>query len=136
MNEIENEMRFHHVGIACRDIEASKRFYTGLGYSAGATVEDPIQRVKVCFLDKAGMPRLELLAPVDDKSPVNRTLATSGVTPYHICYEVSDIEACLSELKGRRFVCVSKPVAACAMGNKRVSFLYHKDVGLVELVEE
>ena len=81
------------------------------------------------------MPTIELLAPVDEKSPVNRTLATSGVTPYHICYETTDIESTVKELRKKQFVCVSKPVPACAIQNKRVAFLYHKDVGLIELVE-
>ncbi len=130
-----NQLQFHHVGIACRDIEASKTFYIDQGYTTSATTHDTIQNVFICFLHKDGMPTIELLAPVDEKSPVNRTLATSGVTPYHICYETTDIESTVKELRKKQFVCVSKPVPACAIQNKRVAFLYHKDVGLIELVE-
>lgn len=130
-----NQLQFHHVGIACRDIEASKTFYIDQGYTTSATIHDTIQNVFICFLHKDGMPTIELLAPVDEKSPVNRTLATSGVTPYHICYETTDIESTVKELRKKQFVCVSKPVPACAIQNKRVAFLYHKDVGLIELVE-
>lgn len=130
-----NQLQFHHVGIACRDIEASKTFYIDQGYTASATTHDTIQNVFICFLHKDGMPTIELLAPVDEKSPVNRTLATSGVTPYHICYETTNIESTVKELRKKQFVCVSKPVPACAIQNKRVAFLYHKDVGLIELVE-
>lgn len=132
---MENELRFHHVGIACRDIEATKPFYVNQGYVASPTVDDPLQDIRICFLDKPGMPRLELLAPVDEHSPVNRTLATSGVTPYHICYEVDDIGAAVKELRQQRFVCVSKPTPACAIKNRRVCFLYSQNVGLIELVE-
>lgn len=132
---MENELRFHHIGIACHDIEATKPFYVALGYVASETVEDPIQNIFICFLDKLGMPKLELLAPVDEQSPVNRTLAASGVTPYHVCYEVEDLDATIKELKGQRFIRVSKPVPACAINNRRVCFLYNKDVGLIELVE-
>lgn len=132
---MENELRFHHIGIACHDIEATKPFYVALGYMASETVEDPIQNIFICFLDKLGMPKLELLAPVDEQSPVNRTLAASGVTPYHVCYEVEDLDATIKELKGQRFIRVSKPVPACAINNRRVCFLYNKDVGLIELVE-
>ena len=133
---MDNELRFHHIGIACHDIEASKIFYVVQGYVASETIKDPIQDVFICFLDKPGMPRIELLAPIDEKSPVNRTLAASGVTPYHICYEVDDIEAAIKELKSQRFVRISKPAPACAIGNRQVCFLYKKEVGLIELVEK
>lgn len=131
-----HELRFHHIGIACHDIEASKVFYLKQGYKASKTIHDPIQDVKICFLDKIGMPRLELLAPVDVDSPVNRTLNAAGVTPYHICYEVDDLASAVKELKKDRFVRVSKPAPACAIENRAVCFLYRKDVGLIELVEQ
>ncbi len=131
---MENELRFHHIGIACRDIEATKSFYLAQGYMASETVDDPLQDVHICFLEKPGMPRLELLAPIDEKSPVVHTLETSGVTPYHICYEVDDITEAISKLKSQHFVLLKKPVPACAIGGKTACFLYSKNVGLVELV--
>lgn len=130
------KLRFHHVGIACRDIEVTKTFYLGLGYTASETVEDSIQNVFICFLSKNGEPRLELLAPVDENSPINRMLSMAGVSPYHICYEVLDMEESIRLLKQQHFLMVSRPVPACAINNKRVSFLFNKDVGLIELVEQ
>ena len=81
------------------------------------------------------MPRLELLAPIDEASPVNRILETQGVTPYHICYETDDLDAIAKVLRQEKFVRVSKAVPACAMDNNRVMFLFRKDVGLIELIE-
>lgn len=129
------QLLFHHIGIACRDITKSSQFYTLMGYEASPVTEDPIQHVRVCFLEKDGAPRLELLEPLDEQSPVARTLATSGVTPYHICYEVADIAAAIEMLRGQRFLLVSGPVAACAMDNKRIAFMFQKNTGLIELVE-
>lgn len=97
--------------------------------------DDPIQQVRVCFLVKGGEPRLELLEPIGDDSPVKRTLETAGVTPYHLCYEVEDITAAIDELRRQRFLLVSGPVPACAMDDRRVAFLFKKDNGLIELVE-
>ncbi len=128
-------LTFHHVGIACRDISKSTKFYTLMGYQAGPVTDDPIQHVRVCFLEKDGAPRLELLEPIDEQSPVARTLSTSGVSPYHICYEVADITAAIEALRGQRFLLVNGPVPACAMGDKRIAFLYQKNTGLIELVE-
>ena len=106
-----------------------------MGYEASPVTDDPIQHVRICFLEKEGAPRLELLEPLDEQSPVARTLATSGVTPYHICYEVTDITAAIAALRSQRFLLVSGPVPACAMGNKRVAFMFQKNTGLIELVE-
>ena len=128
-------LTFHHVGIACRDISKSSKFYTLMGYQASPVTDDPIQHVRVCFLEKDGAPRLELLEPLDEQSPVARTLSTSGVSPYHICYEVADITAAIEALRGQRFLLVNGPVPACAMGDKRIAFLYQKNTGLIELVE-
>ena len=130
-------LAFHHIGVACRDIEKTKVFYTEtLGYSAAPTVNDPLQRVKVCFLAKDGEPRIELLEPVDETSPVNRTLKTVGVSPYHLCYEVDDISLAVAELREQRFLLVSGPVPACAMDGNKVAFMYSKKNGLIELVEK
>lgn len=132
---MDQQLQFHHVGIACRQIDKTVGFYQAMGYTASAVVDDPLQHVRVCFLEKDGAPRLELLEPLDDQSPVARTLATAGVTPYHFCYEVLDIDAAIASLRKQRFLLVNGPVPACAMGDRQVAFLFKKDNGLVELVE-
>ncbi len=131
-----DDLRFHHIGIACFDINETKAFYELMGYVASPIIDDPIQDIRISFLKKEGSPMLELLAPIDEKSPVNRILDTQGVTPYHICYEVDDIDAMMTLLrKQHKFVRVSKAAPACAIDNRRVAFLFRKDVGLIELVE-
>ena len=131
-----DDIKFHHIGIACFDINETKAFYEQMGYEASAVTDDPIQDIRICFLKKDGQPLLELLAPIDDNSPVNRILESQGVTPYHICYEVGDLDGAMTLLrKQHKFVMVSKAAPACAIGNRRVAFMYRKDVGLIELVE-
>lgn len=129
------ELSFHHIGIACHDIGRTLKFYEAMGYTASSVVDDEVQHVKVCFLDKQDAPRIELLEPLDEQSPVARTLSTSGVTPYHLCYQVTDIEETVGLLRNERFLLLNGPVPAVAMGDLRVAFLYRKDVGLIELVE-
>lgn len=130
-----SQLKVHHVGIACFSIEESKVFYEQIGYKASDVTDDLIQDIRICFLEKEGMPRLELLAPLDETSPVNRILQTQGVTPYHLCYETDDIDVIVKVLRQEKFVRISKAVPACAMDNNRVMFLFRKDVGLIELVE-
>ena len=130
-------MVFHHIGIACHDIERTRAFYESMGYMAGRVVSDAAQGVNVCFMEHDSAPRLELLQPLSDDSPVLRTLNAVGVSPYHQCYQVDDIEQAIKTLRRQqRFVLVSRPVPACALNGKRVAFLYHKDVGLIELLEK
>ena len=128
--------RYHHVGIAVFDIVAAKLFYETLGYVPSNVIYDPVQNVYICFLRHESMPLLELLQPKDESSPVSRTLRTNGVTPYHICYEVDSLEESLAELRKQRFIMVKKPSQAVALENKRVCFLFNKDVGLIEIVEK
>lgn len=128
-------LTFDHIGIACRDISKTQQFYIAQGYTATPAVEDPIQHVRISFLDKPGAPRLELLEPLDDESPVLRTLSAVGVSPYHMCYSVKDIDEAIKSLRSQRFILVSGPVPACAMNNRRVAFLFQKNTGLIELVE-
>lgn len=126
---------FHHIGIAVNDIEETAFFYLAAGYEKTETVYDPAQNVHICFLKKEGMPMLELLAPHDETSPVFNTLQKNGVTPYHCCYEVNDIEEAIAKLRKMHYVATSKPVPAVAIEDRRVCFLYNKRVGLIELVE-
>ena len=135
-------MKYHHIGIAVFNIEETAPFYIMQGYSKSQTVYDSIQHVNICFLfyldngGGGGMPMIELIEPIDEKSPVYKILQKSGVTPYHICYEVENISDTITELKREKFIPLSKPVEAVAMSNKKVCFLFNKNIGLIELVEK
>ncbi len=130
------EFKFHHIGVAVRDIERTARFYLAAGYSMSPVTYDPIQNIHITFLSKEGMPVVELLAPHDENSPVNQTLQKNGVTPYHSCYMVPNMEDAIQKLKKMRYIPVSKPAEAVAIDGHRVCFLFNKDVGLIEIVEE
>ena len=85
-------------------------------------------------IPKQRIPLLELIEPLDETSPVFKVLSKNGVTPYHICYSVKDIDKSVSELRSLRFVATSEPVPACALDYRKVCFLYNRNVGLIELV--
>ena len=56
--------------------------------------------------------------------------------PYHICYEVENLENAISELQQNKFVLAKKEQPAIAFNNRKVVFLFHKEVGLIELLEK
>ena len=127
--------KFHHIGVAVKSIDDTAAVYMAGGYTKSSATFDPIQNVNICWLQKEGMPLVELLAPVDETSPVNKTLEKLGVTPYHTCYVVDNIEDAVASLRKMRYVMVSKPAEAVAINGSRVAFLFNKNVGLIELVE-
>lgn len=129
------DWKFEHIGVAVPEIEPTAKLYVEAGYTQSESVYDPIQNVHISFLSKEGMPTIELLAPHDGTSPVQQTLDKMGVTPYHTCYEVENIEAAVAELRKQRYIVVKKPEPAIAFGGRRVCFLYNKVVGLIEIVE-
>lgn len=131
-----DSFKFHHIGVAVKDIDATATVYEQGGFKRSASIFDPIQNVNICWLTKEGMPTVELLEPVDEKSPVNKTLEKNGVTPYHTCWIVPNIEEVAMQLRKQRYVMVSKPAVAVAFCGSRVAFFFNKAVGLIELVEE
>ena len=42
----------------------------------------------------------------------------------------------VARLRKMRFMVVSYPAEAVALNNHRVAFLYNKDIGLIELLEQ
>lgn len=129
-------MFFHHIGVAVKEIEITAQMYVRGGYFCSNTMYDPIQNVNICWLTKECAPTIELLAPVDDNSPVCKILEKNGVTPYHMCYVVASIDEVAKVLRKQRYVMVSKPAEAVAFKGSRVAFFFNKNVGLIELVEE
>ena len=128
-------MKFHHIGMAVKSIDATAAIYEDGGYRMSEIIFDPIQNVDICWLTKEGAPTVELLAPVDETSPVNKTLEKVGVSPYHCCYVVDSLEDACAELRKQKYIMVSKPAEAVAFCGSRVCFLFNKNVGLIELVE-
>ena len=128
-------LKFHHIGVAVYCIHATASVYEQGGYKRSQTIFDPIQNVNICWLTRDGAPTIELLAPVNEQSPVNNILRKNGVCPYHTCYVVEDLEEAVASLRKQKYVFVGKPAEAVAFCGSRVCFLFHKDVGLIELVE-
>lgn len=128
--------KFHHIGYAVHDIEKTAEYYINAGWELSDEVIDPIQDTKIAFLTKVDFPLIELVAPVDEKSPIIKTLDKMGVTPYHICYEVEDIYLAVNDLKKKRFIPLFNPTEAIALGNRKICYLFNQAVGLIELLNK
>jgi len=130
--------KLEHVGVAVPDLSASIASYQKLfGYRVlSGPFNDPIQKVTVCFLGAgAGNEiEIELIAPLQEDSPVKRLLAKGGGA-YHVCYGVPDIEKALAEARADGCLVVSGPVPAVAYGGRKIAWLYTPSRQLFEVVE-
>jgi len=127
---------FHHVGIAAESIERTMELFIEAGYTMTSVFFDSKQNVNISFLEKTGSPLLELVEPVNEKSPVRNILNKVGVSAYHLCYEVENLDESIAHLRQKKFMLLAKPVEAVAFNERRICFLYHKETGLVELLEK
>jgi methylmalonyl-CoA/ethylmalonyl-CoA epimerase len=133
-----SDRTINHLGVAVRSIEQALPMYRDMfGYQVlSGPVQDPIQKVSVCFLGtgKPGDLTVEVVEPLGDDSPVNRMLE-KGVAAYHVCYEVDDIDQSLRDARSKGCVIVSKPVPAVVFDGRRIAWFYTPQRELIELVE-
>ena len=129
-------MKLDHIGYAVNDIATTARHYTEAGWTLSDIMEEPSQNVKVAFLTNDGFPTIELVMPSGNwKDPVTQVLRRSGVTPYHLCYEVDNIEQAMESLYEEGFIPLFAPVEAVAMQGHKICYMSSLEVGTIELVE-
>ena len=129
-------MTVHHIGYLVKKLERARKSFEGLGYVIEQdVVRDEFRKVDILFLTKDGY-RVELVSPYDPNSVVAGLLLRVGNSPYHICYEVDDLAGEIERLRNERYVMSSEPAVAPACGGKRVCFLIHPHLGMIELLEK
>src|ERR1051325_10996526 len=129
-------MKIEHIGIATRALDEALAFWRdALGLKVVHTEVVEEQKVRVAMLP-VGEPRIELLEPTADDSPVAKFLEKRGAGIHHIAVRVDDIRAALARLKerGARLIDETPRVGA---GNCLVAFVHPSSAGgvLLELVE-
>lgn len=128
----------HHVGFVVADIAAGMRgFVDALAANwDGRIFHDPLQKVKVAFLcTKTGDAMIELVEPAAPDSPVARFLKEKGGGLHHLCYEVGDLAASMTEWKDRGALVVKRPLPAVAFEGRRIGWVVTRERLLVELLE-
>ncbi len=128
-------MKIDHIGYAVKSIDKAKKQMETLGFTFEETIPDTDRNIYLAFGEMDGY-RVELVAPISNGTPVDAFLEKIGLTPYHICYMSSEIEADMERLQQKRFKVTIPLAPAVAFGEKRVVFMYSLSVGLIEIVEE
>jgi methylmalonyl-CoA/ethylmalonyl-CoA epimerase len=87
----------HHIGVVVEDIEAAVEAYRRLGFLAGEVVRLEDQNVEIAAM-RAGASWIEIMAPLNQDSPIGRFLASRGQGVHHVAYLVDDLQGTLDEL--------------------------------------
>ncbi|MEO7985331.1 MAG: methylmalonyl-CoA epimerase [Gemmatimonadales bacterium] len=126
--------RIAHVGVAVPDLDAALTFYRDvLGLEPHPPeIADGARIVALSFGESA----VELLAPLEQDSPIAKFLARRGPGIHHICYRVPDLDAALASCRtaGYRLVDETPRLGA---GGRRIAFVHPKATAgiLIELTE-
>ena len=122
-----------HFAIVTPTLEEGLAFYEGaLGLTCTSIEELPERGIKVAFLP-IGDTRIELIAPLHDKSEVSGFLDKRGAGIHHLCFASADVDADVDELKEKGIRLTGEP--SVGAHNCRVAFVHPKASGgtLLEL---
>ena len=130
-----------HVGIAVPDLDAAKKWYHDqLGMIVVHEEVNEDQGIIEAMLAVRGAPvdssQVQLMAPIDDSSPIAKFLDKRGPGLQQIAYRVSDIDA-LSERLSQAGIRLTYDAPRRGTAGSRINFIHPKDAGgvLIELVE-
>lgn len=136
MNPGDYGLTFDHFGLATRHAARTLAFLSGLGYSHGETLHDPLQRVKLTMCTHVSMPAVEVIESAGEPGPLDSVLAQQPESIYHLCFRSNNLAASLLAMKGdgHRVMTVSPPKPAILFGNEPVSFYMVRGMGLIEII--
>jgi len=128
--------RLDHVAVLVPDLEKALVFWQEqLGLSLDHVESISSMEVEIAFLP-IGECEIELVQPTSDDTGLAKFLAKRGPGLHHICIEVEDIAAKLSDLKSRDVRLIDEDPILMDDG-RQLAFIHPKSTGgvLVELYE-
>lgn len=131
----EVKMKVHHIGYLVKNISKTEKKFLELGYKVESPTKfDEIRNIDIEFLVN-GDYRVELIEPKGEESPMYPLLKRYKNTPYHLCYEVENIDEAIAELQDKHYTVIQEPNIAPCIEGKKVAFLNNISMGIIELVE-
>ncbi len=129
-------LRIDHIGYITGDIDETAKKFEQYGYCASSVVNDDTQQTRICFLSKEAETRIELVEPYEDNKTMQKMLSKKGVGPYHVCYEVDDIDAAYESMVKDDWIPLFRPVVAPAFDNRKICYFWNRSLGFIELVDK
>jgi len=127
-------LKVDHIGIAVKDLEQAKKFYTEmLGMPALGEEVVEQQKVKVCFIP-CGDSEVELLESTSPEGPIAKFIEKNGEGIQHLALKVDNVEAALADLKAKGVRLIDE-VPRYGAGGASIAFIHPKSTGgiLLEL---
>lgn len=129
-------MKIHHIGYLVKKLDRAQKAFAALGYVlVQDVVRDEHRKIDIAFYEKNGY-RIELVSPYASESVVSELIKRLGNSPYHVCYETEDFDMAVERLRDLRYVICSDDAPAPACGGRRVIFMIHPFLGMIELLEK
>ena len=129
--------KISHIGVAVKDIKASKELFSKLFGKAPEREEDlPEHKVKTAIFN-IGESSIELTEAMDSESPIMRFIAARGEGVHHVSFVVDDIEKELARLRDAGFQLVDERPRPGADGYL-VAFLHPRSTNgvLIEISQQ
>ena len=139
------KQRIHldHIGIATPDLNLSTPFWELLGLIN--TGDDELvldQGVKTRFFSTSELneniksPKIELLEPTADNTPIGKFLLKKGPGVQQICFRVENLEQMIETMLENDVIMIDE-LPRIGAGGKKIAFVHPKSTGgvLVELTQ-
>jgi len=130
-------MDFDHIGIVVEDLDNGKELISELFPIASFSDEiiDNNINVKIIFATDTSNIRYELIAPLNENSPVSGALKARKNIINHVAYRTQDFDNTVSTYN-KHSLQLGPPCPAVAFDNKRVVFFMTRLGAIVELIEQ
>jgi methylmalonyl-CoA/ethylmalonyl-CoA epimerase len=116
--------KMNHVAIAVPDLQEAILFWRdALGLTLDHVENVPNQSSNVAFFP-LGEVEVELVEPTDTESGLAKFLKNHGPGLHHICFEVINIEATLSELQSKGIRLINE--TPIILDDRKIAFIHPK----------
>ena len=135
---IDNKMQFDHIGIVASGLAIGRKHFTEI-YGVNKWSKeytDLINGVYIQFFENKEKICFELIAPLNNKSPIYNVLKKKINILNHFAYQVTNIENCSMKLLQKKFISLGPSKKAIAYDLKKIQFFYSIEFNyILELIE-
>ena len=124
--------KFHHVGIACKDIERTfhdLQLFLPSEFKCTDVIYDKTIKASLQLISIGNQAHIELVS-----GEVIQNFLKKNIRLYHTCFEVSDIEIFSATLKSKGYISVTKLTPAKLFEGRLIQF-FMTPLGLTEILE-
>tara|TARA_B100001758_G_scaffold246100_2_gene260448 strand:+ start:651 stop:1073 length:423 start_codon:yes stop_codon:yes gene_type:complete len=130
-----------HIGIACEDLDQASNFWNLIGLMQGEDelVEEQgvITRFFSTSSDDSSTPKIELLEPTGEDTPIGRFLEKRGPGVQQVCFRVENLKEMITLLRENGVQMIDNEPRNGAHGSL-IAFVHPRSTGgvLVELAQK